>query len=77
MNANIRNIGGAIGTALVSSVITSGLQPGGVPREAGYRHGFLLLTAFSAVAVAVALLVPGERSGERRWLRAPATAEAR
>jgi EmrB/QacA subfamily drug resistance transporter len=77
MNANIRNIGGAIGTALVSSVITSGLQPGGVPREAGYTHGFLLLTAFSAVAVAVALLVPGGRRGERRWFRAPATAEAR
>ena len=35
MNANIRNIGGAIGNALVSSVITSGRQPGGVPREAG------------------------------------------
>jgi EmrB/QacA subfamily drug resistance transporter len=77
MNANIRNIGGAIGTALVSSVITSGLQPGGVPREAGYTHGFLLLTAFSAAAVAVALLVPSGRRGERRWLRAPATAEAR
>jgi len=77
MNANIRNIGGAIGTALVSSVITSGLQAGGVPREAGYTHGFLLLTAFSAVPVAIALLVPSGRRGERRWLRAPATAEAR
>ena len=41
------------------------------------QSGFLLLTAFSAVAVAVALLVPGGQRGERRWLRAPATAEAR
>ena len=50
MNANIRTIGGAIGTALVSSVIT---------------------------VVAISPLVPGGRRGERRWLRTPATAEAR
>jgi hypothetical protein len=37
----------------------------------------VLLTAFAAVAVAIALLVPSGRRGERRWLRAPATAEVR
>ena len=75
MNANIRNIGGAIGTAVVSSVVTSGLQPGGIPREAGFTHGFELLTAFSIVAVAVALLVPGARRARALGRVSPATVE--
>jgi EmrB/QacA subfamily drug resistance transporter len=76
MNANIRNIGGAVGVAVVSSVVTSGLLPGGIPREAGFTHGFELLTAFSIVAVAIALLVPGARRERTRAGRvSPATVE--
>jgi EmrB/QacA subfamily drug resistance transporter len=61
MNANIRTIGGSIGTAVVSSVIIAHVQGNGVPVESGYTHGFVLLAATSAVAAAAALLVPGAR----------------
>jgi EmrB/QacA subfamily drug resistance transporter len=66
MNANIRNIGGSIGTAVVSVVITGHPQAGGLPRESGFTHGFLLLALTSAATVAVALLVPSRRAAERR-----------
>ncbi|MGA5375858.1 MFS transporter [Streptomyces griseoincarnatus] len=69
MNANIRNIGGAIGTAVVATLITSNPLPGGLPRESGFTHGFLLLTVTSLVTVALAALVPAGRR--------PATAVAR
>lgn len=61
MNANIRNVGGSIGTAVVSSVITAHPRPDGLPHESGFTHAFLLLTLVSAVTVAVALLVPSVR----------------
>jgi sugar phosphate permease len=58
MNANIRTIGGSIGAAVMGSIVTSGVHHGGLPKEAGYTHGFALL-AVAAVAAAVAgLLVP-------------------
>ena len=41
MNANIRTIGGAIGAAVVSGVITANPQANGLPREAGFTTGFL------------------------------------
>src|SRR6185503_2053156 len=40
MNTNIRTVGGALGSAVVASVITANLGPGGYPVEAGYTHGF-------------------------------------
>ena len=44
MNANIRTIGGSIGAAVMSSIVTSTTGIGGLPRESGYTHGFGLLT---------------------------------
>ncbi len=58
MNTNIRTVGGAIGSAVVASVVTAQLQPSGFPVEAGYTHGFLLLTLTGAAAALVAVLVP-------------------
>ena len=60
MNANIRTIGGSIGTAVMSSIVTSGVRAGGLPRESGYTHGFALLTIVAVVAVAAAMFVPGK-----------------
>ncbi|MEU7003668.1 hypothetical protein [Nonomuraea sp. NPDC046570] len=40
MNANIRTIGGAIGAAVVGSIITASPQPSGLPYETGYTYGF-------------------------------------
>ena len=58
MNTNIRTVGGAIGSAVIATVVTSNLQPIGVPNESGYTHGFLLLAITSTAAAVVALLVP-------------------
>jgi len=61
MNANIRTIGGSIGTALASSIITGHIQPSGLPAEAGFTDTFLLLSAFAAAAVLLALAIPKAR----------------
>ena len=58
MNTNIRTVGGALGSAIVASVITSDLGPGGFPVESGYTHGFGLLVVTSTLAAVVAVLVP-------------------
>jgi EmrB/QacA subfamily drug resistance transporter len=61
MNTNIRTIGGSIGTALASSIITGHLQPSGLPAESGFTDTFLLLSAFAAAAVVLALAIPSPR----------------
>ena len=58
MNTNIRTVGGAIGSAVIATVVTSNLLPTGVPTEAGYTHAFLLLAITSTAAAVVAVLVP-------------------
>ncbi|NKQ56077.1 MFS transporter [Amycolatopsis sp. K13G38] len=57
MNANIRTIGGAIGTAAMTSVVTAHPGQGGIARETGFVAGFVLLTVISVVAVAAAIAV--------------------
>ncbi len=64
MNANIRTVGGAIGGAVLGSVVTAGARADGLPVEAGYTHGFGVLAACSFVAALVALLVPTSRAPE-------------
>lgn len=61
MNANIRNIGGAVGTAVVTAVVTGSVRADGLPSAAGYTTGFAVLAAAAAVAVLLSLLVPGTR----------------
>jgi MFS family permease len=58
MNANIRTIGGSIGAAVMSSIVTSTTGIGGLPRESGYTHGFGLLTVATLAAAVSAMLVP-------------------
>ena len=50
MNTNIRTVGGAIGSAVIATVVTASLLPSGVPTESGYTHGFLLLAITSTAA---------------------------
>ncbi|MGX6606843.1 MFS transporter [Micromonosporaceae bacterium Da 78-11] len=61
MNTNIRTIGASIGTAVVSSIITSHPGPDGLPAETGYTTSFLILAVVGAAAFAVAVLVPATR----------------
>nr|WP_007510890.1 hypothetical protein [Pseudofrankia saprophytica] len=69
MNANIRTIGGSIGAALMASIVTSGATPSGLPREAGYTHGFTMLGGATVLALLVALAILAARRTH------PATAE--
>jgi EmrB/QacA subfamily drug resistance transporter len=61
MSVNVRTIGGAIGTAVMSTVVTSKVDPNGLPLEAGYTAGFVVLASFAIVAALVSTLVPSAR----------------
>ncbi|MGY1815551.1 MFS transporter [Blastococcus sp. SYSU D00820] len=61
MNANIRTIGGSIGSAVMAAVVTSHPGPTGLPTESGYVNGFLVLTGGLVLAWFAALLVPAVR----------------
>ncbi|WP_381557968.1 MFS transporter [Streptomyces eurythermus] len=71
MNANIRTIGGSIGAALTSVLVTGRLQPSGLPYASGYTHGWTLLTLLCLAAAAAALLVPARRQGPPAEVPAP------
>ena len=58
MNANIRTIGGAIGAAVMSSIVTSVLLHSGLPAESGYTRGFAFLAAMTVVAIVAAIFIP-------------------
>ena len=58
MNVNIRTIGGALGTAVVSSVVTASSGADGLPAESGFTTAFWALAGLSVVAAVLALLVP-------------------
>ncbi|MEU3985215.1 MFS transporter [Streptomyces sp. NPDC026672] len=62
MNANIRTIGGSIGAAVTSVLVTGRLQPSGLPYESGYTHGYALLAVLCLGAAGAALLVPARRA---------------
>jgi EmrB/QacA subfamily drug resistance transporter len=58
MNANIRTIGGSIGSAAMASIVTSRLAPSGLPLESGYTIGFAVMTGGLVLAALAGLLIP-------------------
>ncbi|HEY3904735.1 MAG TPA: MFS transporter [Streptosporangiaceae bacterium] len=58
MNANIRTIGGSIGSAVMASIVTSQLAPTGLPKESGYTTGFAVMAAGLLLAGLAGLLIP-------------------
>jgi EmrB/QacA subfamily drug resistance transporter len=60
MNANFRTIGGAIGAAVVSSLITAQLQSSGFPQPSSYRNGWILLAVLAAAAAVLTLTIPNQ-----------------
>jgi EmrB/QacA subfamily drug resistance transporter len=58
MNANIRTIGGSIGSAVMASIVTSQLAPTGLPRESGYTTGFAVMALGLLVAALAGFLIP-------------------
>lgn len=61
MNANIRNIGGSIGSAAMASIVTAHLAKSGLPLESGYTTGFVVMTVGLVFATGAALLIPARR----------------
>jgi EmrB/QacA subfamily drug resistance transporter len=61
MNANIRTIGGAVGSAVMATVVTAHASSGGLPAESGYTTGFGLLAAALLASGFAALLMPALR----------------
>lgn len=70
MNANIRTIGGSVGSALMASIVTARLDPQGLPEEAGYTGGFAMLAGCLLLAALAGLLIPAlhGRGGTRQEL---------
>ncbi|WP_367649059.1 MFS transporter [Aeromicrobium stalagmiti] len=58
MNANIRTIGGSIGTAVMASIVTAHYLPNGFPKEIGYTAGFLVLAGGLLAAAIAGLAIP-------------------
>ncbi|MCW2761713.1 MAG: stp 6 [Marmoricola sp.] len=58
MNANIRTIGGSIGSAVMAGVVTASLGPSGMPVERGYVVGFALLAGGMVLAAAAGAVLP-------------------
>lgn len=58
MNANIRTIGGSIGSAVVGSLVTAQLAANGLPHESGYRNGFAVLGVVAVAATLAGFLIP-------------------
>lgn len=58
MNANIRTIGGSIGTAVMASIVTAQVLPDGFPKEIGYTAGFTVLGVALLAAAIAGLAIP-------------------
>jgi len=61
MNANIRNIGGSIGSAAMASIVTAHLAKSGLPLESGYTTGFTVMAVALIFSTGAALLIPAAR----------------
>lgn len=64
MNANIRTIGGAIGSSVAASILASGVtatHP--FPLDSGYTGTFWFLTGAAVLAAVAALLIPTRHPG--------------
>ena len=68
MNANIRTIGGAVGSAVMGSIVTAHVSAGGFPTSADYSRGFFVLGCVVIVAAIAGLAIPSvsERRIERK-----------
>jgi MFS family permease len=58
MNANVRTIGGAIGSQIVASIIAAGIVAQALPKESGYERSFIVLGVALVLAGVAAAFVP-------------------
>jgi EmrB/QacA subfamily drug resistance transporter len=63
MNANVRTVGGAIGSAVSAVLLTSGATTAhGLPADAGYSRVFWFLAGVSVLAALAAVIIPSVRA---------------
>ncbi|MFF0496809.1 MFS transporter [Nocardia aobensis] len=63
MNANVRTVGGAIGSAISAVLLTSGAATAhGLPADSGYSRVFWFLAGVSVLAALAALIIPSVRA---------------
>jgi nitrate/nitrite transporter NarK len=62
MNTNIRNIGGAVGAGIATSVVVSSLMADGTPSEHGYILAFIISAVALVAAAAATLAIPRHRA---------------
>jgi MFS family permease len=74
MNTNLRTIGGALGTAVVSAVVVASAHGSALPAHSGWTGAFWTLTGLAVVGAAVAALVPGRTRPAPAAVPAPAPA---
>lgn len=61
MNTNVRNIGGALGSGIATSLVVSSTFANGVPELHGYLVAFIVCAITLVFASAIALTIPGRR----------------
>jgi MFS family permease len=63
MNANVRTIGGAVGSQIVASILTAGVLASGYPPGRSYGIAFGFIAAAFLFATVAAIVVPVSRQG--------------
>ena len=58
INANLRTLGGAAGTAILAAILSSSARAGGVPSEFGYVVAYSVLAVAMLAAAGAAIAVP-------------------
>ena len=58
MNTNIRNVGGAVGAGVATSIVVSTLLPDGTPSAHGYIVAFVVSAVALLIAAVTTLLIP-------------------
>ncbi|MEV0184632.1 MFS transporter [Streptomyces sp. NPDC050625] len=61
-NANLRTIGGAVGSGVMATILAAHLQPSGYSSEAGYTNGFLFLAIVCLTTAACGSLISRDRT---------------
>ena len=79
MNANIRTIGGAIGTAVTATIVTSSVDATDLPLESAYAHAFTVIAAVALVSGLAGLLIPSvsQRRLEKQLAADPVSVPAK
>jgi EmrB/QacA subfamily drug resistance transporter len=58
MNANIRTVGGALGSTITASLVTAGVAVGATPKLHGWTVAFATLAAVAALTLVASVVVP-------------------